>query len=736
MSKKALSIGCLWLLALVAGVLQGCSTTKVLSPDEARLVENKIVITNDPSYNSSGLAPYIKQKSNHYVFGKWHPGLYIYNWQNGKGKGWDRFCQKIGQEPVVFDESLIEDSVESILDHLRYQGYYYSTVEPRIRDTNQLARVKYDVTLGKQFPIRSIDYQVRDTILAGLMASDSANFTVVPGDYLSEENLELESERLSSHFRNNGYWGFSKNYFFFYADTTTHPDQADLIVKLENYTRNESEDAAREHRRYTIGNVALMPQPGMRVREKFLQNLNQLKPGELYSEEKINQVYARYSSIPLFSSVNMMLRESDYDSTAVDCRILLQQARLQSIKLNLEGSFNSTGLFGVTPSLSYSHKNLFGGGEVFSLGFRGNFQFMFKNPTRATELAVTTGLKIPWYPDFMNKMPFINLPQMDINFAYNYQNRPEYTRNIVTGKFGFNWNIAKKFYYQLYPVQLSAVNATRLDSTFIANLRDPYLKNSFRSHLDLGGGGTFYFSTNTSVNPKVTYFYTRLQYDVSGNLATLLGKTGIFKKGEHGENLIAGIPYAQYVRAEVQAVGTFRMGNMDQYALAVRALAGAGYAYGNSVALPFEKLFYAGGASSMRGWRARAVGPGMAPRDTSFAIANQSGDMHLEANVEMRFPLFWKLEGAVFADIGNVWNIRADDLDGASRDPRSIFSFKNLFRSTAADVGLGARVDLGMVLIRFDLGMKVYDPSVQEWMGLNEWFHGNYAFHFGIGYPF
>ena len=155
MSKKALSIGCLWLLALVAGVLQGCSTTKVLSPDEARLVENKIVITNDPSYNSSGLAPYIKQKSNHYVFGKWHPGLYIYNWQNGKGKGWDRFCQKIGQEPVVFDESLIEDSVESILDHLRYQGYYYSTVEPRIRDTNQLARVEYDVTLGNSFPSAS-----------------------------------------------------------------------------------------------------------------------------------------------------------------------------------------------------------------------------------------------------------------------------------------------------------------------------------------------------------------------------------------------------------------------------------------------------------------------------------------------------------------------------------------------------------------------------------------------------
>jgi outer membrane protein assembly factor BamA len=732
MSKKALIVGLLALLVMAAG----CSTTKMLAEDELRLAENKVVITNGPTYNPSNLTPYIKQKSNHYVFGKWHPGLYIYNWQNGKGKGWDRFCQKIGQAPVVYEEGMVGQSIKSMVDHLTYQGYYNSTIEAHPQVKNGTVRVEYDVTLGKQFPIRDIEYVVKDTTLAGLMAADSSNFTVQPGDYLSEENLEKESERLSSLFRNNGYWGFSKNYFFFYADTSTRRDEADLIVKLENYTRNESEEAAREHRQYTIGNVAIMPQPGMRVRQKFLQNLNQLKPGELYSEEKINREYDRYASIPLFSSVNMMLRESDYDSTAVDCRILLQQARLQALKLNLEGSFNSTGLFGVTPALSYSHKNIFGGGEVFTLGFRGNFQFMFRDPTRAIELSVNSGLKIPWYPDFILRMPFVNQPQMDINLTYSFQNRPEYTRNIATGLYGFNWNIAKKFYYQFHPIQLSVVNTTRLDSTFMARLVDPYLKNSFRSHFDLGGTGTFYFTTNTKVNPKVTYFYTRFQYDVSGNMMSLLGKTGLFKKGERGEDLIFGIPYSQYVRAEMQAVGTFRIGDVGQYALAVRALAGAGYAYGNSVSLPFEKLFYAGGASSMRGWRARSVGPGMAPRDTSFAIANQSGDMHLEANVEMRFPLFWKLEGAVFADIGNVWNIGADDLDGQSRDPRSLFSFKNLFRSTAMDVGLGARVDFGMVLIRFDLGLKVYDPSKQEFMGINDWVQGNYAFHFGIGYPF
>ena len=735
MRKEGLLIGLL-ALVMAAAVTGGCSTTRVLAEDESRLAENRVIVTNDRRYKGSNLNPYIKQKSNYYLIGGWHPLLYVYNWQNGKGGGWDRFCQKLGQAPVIYDESMIEPSVRSMLSHLEYEGYYDSQIEARPTIKKQLARVEYDVTLGKRFPIRTIDYQVRDTALAALLAADSVRFTVRRGDYLSEESLEKESERLAGHFRNNGYWGFSKNYFFFFADTTSVRDSADLTVAIENFTRNESEENARPHRKYTIGNVTLMPQPGMRIRQQFLHNLNQLQPGEPYSEERINQTYSRFSSIPFFSSVNMMLRQSQTDSTAVDCAIMLQQARLQSVKVNLEGSFNSTGLFGVTPSLSYSHKNLFGGGEVFTLGFRGNFQFMLHDPVRSTELSVTSGLKIPWYPSFIWKMPKINLPQMDVNFGYNYQNRPEYTRNIVTGTFGFSWNVNKRFYYQIYPVQLSGVNTARIDEDFFEKVNDPYLKNAFRSHVDLGGGGMFYYTTNSTVNPQVSYFYTRFQFDVSGNFLSLFNGTGIYGTGLSGEKKIAGVPYSQYVRGEWQAVETLRLGEDDEFALAMRALAGAGFAYGNSLSLPFEKLFYAGGASSMRGWRARSVGPGMAARDTSFAIANQSGDMHLEANVEFRFPMFWKLQGALFVDAGNVWNIGYKDLDGKSRDPLSLFSFSNLLRSTALDAGLGARLDFGLVLIRFDLGLRLYDPSVRLWMGMNDWFDGNYAFHFGIGYPF
>ena len=126
----------------------------------------------------------------------------------------------------------------------------------------------------------------------------------------------------------------------------------------------------------------------------------------------------------------------------------------------------------------------------------------------------------------------------------------------------------------------------------------------------------------------------------------------------------------------------------------------------------------------------------MAPRDTSFKIVNQSGDMHLEANVEFRFPMSSKLQGAVFVDAGNVWNIGGADLDGVSRDPLSLFTFRNLAKSLALDAGLGVRLDFDLILIRFDLGLQLYDPSQQAWMGVNDWVRGKSAFHFGIGYPF
>ena len=239
-----------------------------------------------------------------------------------------------------------------------------------------------------------------------------------------------------------------------------------------------------------------------------------------------------------------------------------------------------------------------------------------------------------------------------------------------------------------------------------------------------------YYTTDASAIPKRSYRYGRLSFDMSGNVISLFNSA--MPMNAMGQHTIWEVPYAQYVRGELQLGQTLRFGNGDTQAVAFRFLVGAGYGYGNSTTVPFEKQFYAGGANSMRGWQARALGPGsVEPWTEYFLIPSQTGDFKMEANVEYRFPIVWKLEGALFVDAGNVWDLRRSvGFEG------SAFSFDTI----AADWGMGIRVNLDFILVRIDMGTKVYEPcrpADERLIGPNQWLkRGNYALHFGVGYPF
>ena len=459
---------------------------------------------------------------------------------------------------------------------------------------------------------------------------------------------------------------------------------------------------------------------------------NTIRPGDIYSETDINTTYSRMSSLRMFNGINIGMTQ--VDSNLVDCTIDLSQSKLQGFKINLEASINSTGLFGVSPQLSYYHKNIFRGGEWLNLSFMGNFQFMFNRSVRSNEFGVSAGLSFPKFlglPYRLFKGPAI--PRTDINVSYNYQSRPEYTRNIISTSYGYNGSYGGRFFYQVYPIQLNIVRLFDLDASFYNSLAsDPFMRNAYQDHFDMGLGSTFYYTTNSDVNPKTSYFYTRLQFDISGNILSAFKP--LMDKDDLGAGMIWNTPFSQYVRAELTVAKTWRFGKGNGQAVAARLLAGAGYAYGNSTALPFEKHFYAGGSNSLRGWQARTVGPGLAPMDRTFLIPNQTGDMKLEANVEYRFHMFWKVEGAAFVDAGNVWTFR----ESGTEELSSRITADTFAKSIAANWGVGLRLDLDFLVIRVDMGMKIHDPArEQKWVGPSQWLRNDgYAVHFGVGYPF
>ena len=728
--KRAVHI----LLACIALIATfSCSTTRVLQDGDYRLARNKVYITNDNEFSPNTLEPYLKQKPNPAILLGWNPFLYVYNWSNGNGKAWDKLVQSIGVEPVVYDSDMVEASVANMMDRLTYLGYYGSTIESKVDVKKKNVSVTYNVTLGKRLPIKDIEIILpTEGTFADDFLADTAAMTIKVGDYLSEDILEKETVRASAALRNMGYYEFSKNNFFFEADTLTDPGSAILKMTINGYTRNETPERDRPINKFTFNEVSISYPQTLKIREKILKELNTIRPGETYSTNVVNNTYSRLSSLRMFSSVNIGM--TPVDSNQIDCHINLSQSKLQGFKVNLEASTNSTGLFGISPQLSYYHKNIFHGGEWLNLGFMGNFQFKFKDAVRSNEFGVSAGLSFPRFLGLPYRHFKGAIPRTDINISYNYQNRPEYTRNIISTSYGYNGNVNNRIFYQVYPVQLNVVRLFDLDEGFYMDLaNDPFLKNAYQNHFDLGSGGTIYYTTDPETIPKSTYFYTRLQLDIAGNLLSAF--KGVMKKDENGAGMIWNTPYSQFVRAEATVGKTWIWGRNSGQALATRFVAGAGHAYGNSNALPFEKHFYAGGANSLRGWQARTVGPGTSPRDTSFVIPNQTGDMRLEANIEYRFDIVWKLEGAVFADAGNVWTLKMKDVE---TEDGSMFRWNTLGESIAANWGLGIRLNLDFLLLRVDAGFKVHDPArTNKWVGPDQWFKRNgYALHFGVGYPF
>lgn len=703
-----------------------CSATRNLQDGEFRLAKNKIEVVNDEEFDTGSLNPYIKQKHK-----GWSPFLYIYNWTNGKEKGWDKFVRKIGTAPVIYDPVMVDNSIESIDDHLEYLGYYGSRTTSEIDVRKKNVVVTYKVNLGNRVMIRDIEVNLPGRgEFSDAFRSDSSAFAIRPGDFLSESALESESVRSAEIMRNKGFYTFNKNNYFFEADTISFPGSAILKLTVNEYTRNELPRDAEPIRRFKINDVSITYPKSMKVREKVLEDLNLIKPGENYSERIVNNTYSRFSSLKMFSTVNVGMTQ--VDTNLVNCEISLSQSKTQGFKVNLEASSNSSGLLGVSPQISYYHKNIFRGGEWLNLSFMGNFQFMFNDDVHSNEFGVSGGLSLPKFLFLPYRMFKGSIPRTDFNLSYNYQNRPEYTRNMLSTSFGYNGNIRNRFFYQVYPAQLNVVKLFNLDDNFYKTLaNDPFLRNAYQNHFDLGSGATLYYTTNSAVNPQDTYFYSRLQFDIAGNI--LRAFSPVMKKDSNGSGMIWNTPFSQFVRGELTLGRTWVFGRNSGHSLATRLLAGAGYAYGNSNALPFEKHFYGGGANSLRGWQARTVGPGCSPRDTSFVIPNQTGDMKLEANIEYRFKVVWKLAGAVFLDAGNVWTLRND-----STDNQSAFRWSTFGQSIAANWGAGVRLDLGFLLLRVDMGMKIHDPAREnKWVGPQGWFSkGGYAMHFGVGYPF
>ena len=226
----------------------------------------------------------------------------------------------------------------------------------------------------------------------------------------------------------------------------------------------------------------------------------------------------------------------------------------------------------------------------------------------------------------------------------------------------------------------------------------------------------------------------RVNFESSGNLLNAFSRASKATKTSEGQYTLFNIAYAQYVKGDIDYSKLVKLD--ERNALAFHVGLGVAYPYGNSKILPFEKRYFSGGANSVRGWNVRSLGPGtFAGADRRIDFINQTGDLRLDLNAEYRTFLFWKLNGALFVDAGNIWTLR-----NYSDQPGGMFKLNEFYKQIAVAYGLGLRFNFDYFILRFDLGIKAVNPVYTNGKEHYPIWHLNFkrdaTLHFAVGLPF
>jgi len=772
------------LLALFILFFASCSPVKYVPEDKYLLDRYKVKIDKGTAekekLKKEELKSLVRQKPNKRILGvRFHLGLYNLS-RKEKEKGLSGWLKRIGEEPVIYDDFLTNKSAQQIKSYLNNKGYYNSVVSDTAIFKRQRARVLYRVKVNKPYKIRQLSYNVQDSLIEPLILKDSVNSLIATGENFDLDLLQEERERIETYLKNQGYYNFSKEFIFFQADSSSTNREVSLILNLKKFQQiNENRSTYDlNHKKYKINKVYVFTnysqKEALAQKEKYYSDLdttyvdgiyfiskgvdplkkkiflhaNFIQEGDVYSLYNVEKTYQHLNALRLFRLINIKFNEVEADSLVftdsipldyLNCNILLTKHYLQSYTVELEGT-NSYGNIGVGGNLLYQHKSLFGGAEITDFKINGSIEALdtsvvgISRINNAVELGADITMRIPKFmlPVFKaRKFSKKYSPKTQISVGYNFQDRLEYRRTVANLSYGYNWDGNNFLRHNVKLVELNAVKIPYASETFRNFIDSTYLRSSYENHLVSVSSYSLVFN-NQDIKKNRDFYFFRMNTEISGNILSAYSELTNAAK-VNGSYEIFGIPFSQYIKIDAD----FRYYDIKNQSssFAYRLFAGVGIPYGNSQSLPFEKMYFSGGANSLRAWNVRSLGPGSFSGKVYTRFPNQTGDIKLEANAEFRFKLFWILEGALFLEAGNIWNLKSDEFEGG------LFKKDEFYKEFAVGTGFGTRVNLSFFVFRLDLGVKLRDPSLQE---ESRWIIGNrslnwqndFTLNIGIGYPF
>lgn len=762
---KFFRFACFLLCSLL--LLAACSPTRFL-PEGRSLLSSVSVHSASPQVHPSDYRLHVRQEANStwLSLAKVPLGIYCLSGTDER-QAFNRLMHRIGEAPVVYNDTLTRYSQQSLQQALRSKGYLGAKVRVDVQQKGRHTHLRYTLQPGRRSYVHDLHHRWDNDTIAQVVASSSSNSLLYKGMPLDLSVLDAERTRIVQLLRNSGYYHINNEYIHFTADTLPHSQAVELT---QHFSLPPGVDSTMVYRAYHIGRVLLHEVPAdasteeptdtthyrsvlfanagkQRVdRRVYWRNLF-VQSDSLYRERATQYSYENLNALSAVKYSTLHYDPPRPTDSLLHAHVLVQLHRPHGIAVDLEGT-NTAGDLGGALTLSYTHRNLLKGSESLSLKLRGAYEAVRRLEGYANQDYIEYGaesiLRFPTLPFVMGEERLRHYKgTSEFSLLFNSQNRPEFHRRLLTASWRAQWTRHRQpnFRHHLDILSLNYVFMPWISGTFRreylenADPRYSVLRSSYENLFIVKSSYGFTYSSLGNVGSlyQTNGYQIRANIESAGLLMAGISHLAGIARTAEGVYVLGNIPYSQYAKFDFDYAKSFRLN--EKQSLALHAAVGVAVPYGNSAIVPYEKRYFAGGANSVRGWSVRTLGPGSYKgRDGNIDFINQTGTIKLDLSVEYRAPLFWRFEGAAFIDAGNVWNTR--------RYPNlndGLFRFDRFYEQIAVAYGLGLRLNLSYFILRFDGGMKAIDPAASgraHYPLLSPRFSRDFALHFAVGLPF